>query len=202
MTRCLRGHTRAAHRYEWTRAQKAIIEKQTDSNRTHLLVFTGTVSKNVPWWWNQHRVVAANYLHAPSRRILIDGNCPLATRPNPPISYSDLLLSSDFAFTPGRGGPSSYRFAEALIAGSVPVVTTDQAPLPFVPEVDWSDCVVVVHETRIVALEPALLELQSELPARRLACTYLLHHTVGDSEATTFRLALRLWAQRLLTRRP
>jgi hypothetical protein len=77
------------------------------------------------------------------------------------------------------------------------VITDDSAPLPFVPEADWSDCVVSVHETRIVALEATLLALRPELPARRVACAHLLRHTVGASEVDTLTLALKLWAQRI-----
>lgn len=194
------------YRYSWTPEQKALIRESPDRNRTRLLVFKGTVSKDPPWWWNQHRVVAANYLHAPSRGIVIDTQSPTASSCGAAEDYGDFadqLLSSDFALAPGRGGPNSYRFAETLISGAIPVVMIDDSsPLPFVPDIEdgpygWSDCVVNVHETRIVALEAALLALRPELPARRKACAHLLHHTVGDDEGDTFKLALKVWARRI-----
>jgi hypothetical protein len=58
-----------------------------------------------------------------------------------------LLLRSTFGGVPRGDGLHSYRFAEVLSAGTIPVVYTDEWLLPFGPAVvDWNEAAVFVRE--------------------------------------------------------
>ena len=160
--------------------------------------------------WYQHRYLAAEFLHAPLDGVVVDVTCMKNGTRRPyehsksvgaphrqRYPYSELLLNSTFVFTPGGGGPHSFRFAEGLAAGAVPVVTTDLL-LPFEPELDWSPCVVRVDEARIVALPSLLRAITSkETRERRAACRHMLDEVIGAEDETTFRAALRVWALRI-----
>ena len=121
-------------------AQRAAIRHEPLGRPRRLLLgFKGSIA---PLWnaWYQHRWVAAEFLHAPADRVVIDVRCEgldglmSGYCDCPRVAYDELLLHSTFAFTPGGGGPHSYRFTEALLAGAIPVVTNDLL-LPFEPEV-------------------------------------------------------------------
>jgi hypothetical protein len=170
--------------YDWSPAQRALA---ADRPRSLLLAFKGSIYKQFPTWWNQHRMVGANYLHDPQNGIVISG-CPGSAKEK--YDFATLLLNTEFAFAPGGGGSNSFRFAEAMIAGAIPVVMTDQAPLPFAPEADWSRCAVKVHGTRIVQLGTVLPMLRPDLPKRRQACAELFNRTIGENDAVS-------WAKRL-----
>ena len=101
----------------------------------------------------QHRWLAAEFVRGPDiavdvRCVGVGGRQREYEQPRGPAGgYTALLLNSTFVFAPGGGGPHSYRFAEVLAAGAVPVTTADLL-LPFEPEVSWDECVVRVAEAR------------------------------------------------------
>jgi hypothetical protein len=170
-----------------------------DRKRTHLLGFIGTVYHGMPTWWNMQRIIAANYLHDPAHGIIIaDKNGPCPGRADKQrYNFTEVLFGSEFGFAPGGGGPNSYRFAETLLAGSIPITTTDSVPLPFYPEIDWSKCAIRIHESRIPGLGTLLRAIQPELSERRRACAKLYDETIGADESVPFKRALTLWARRL-----
>jgi hypothetical protein len=195
------------------------LARQTTRSRKYLLSFKGQIR---PWpqpYW-QHRWVAAEYLHDPTNGIVIDVACTspgslgsmaggarateftAATGEDHDYDYGALLLDSTFVFAPGGGGGHSYRFAEALVAGAVPVVTTDLV-LPFEHELPWDACVVRVSEAAIVTLPQRLRQISdAEVLRRREACGRIRNLIFGDGQAVSvhrhqFTYALRVWALRM-----
>jgi hypothetical protein len=138
------------------------------SQRPVLLSFRGSIQDTLQPYY-QHRWLAAEYwkedpdvtvnaqcVHR--RKVVLwggDQNKNQILRPYDnerwESSFDYLLLNSTFVFAPGGSGVNTYRFGEALSAGAIPVVTPDFVP-PLVPELDWSPCLVVVSESRIVDL--------------------------------------------------
>jgi Exostosin family len=63
---------------------------------------------------------------------------------------NSLLTHALFAAAPRGHNLFSYRFAEVLSAGSIPVVHSDHWVLPFRTElVDWTDCAVIIPESDV-----------------------------------------------------
>jgi hypothetical protein len=106
--------------------------------RSVLVSFRGT-TVGVENRWFQHRAVVAAVANDPLARsgeaVVIDVKRKHMNDPNVVCnhyesehkwpSYLELLLNSSFGFSPGGGGPYSFRFLEILAAGAVPVVTDD-----------------------------------------------------------------------------
>jgi hypothetical protein len=123
-------------------------------------------------------------------------------------SYNDMIWNSTFGFSPGGSSVGSYRFGEVLSTAGIPVVTQDFAP-PLSPEVDWSKCIVIVSEARIVDLPRILRNIpQEEIRMRQQACWQLLQHVIGDHQKQgdngwrhdariTFAKAMDVWAIRI-----
>ena len=106
--------------------------------------------------------------------------------------YEELLLNSTFVFYPGGGGTSSYRFAESLEAGAIPVVTSDVLP-PFPPEIDWSGCIVKVSEARVVGIPDLVRTISDKVQERQWHCAQLHQKVFGDkSEMQQFVVAIRI----------
>ena len=181
--------------------------------KQYLVTFRGKYTLEI-FPWEQHRYVASEYLHDPKNGVVIDVYCPPTND-----SYSQkadmrgLLLNSTFAFTPGGGGPHSYRFAEALSFGTIPVVTTDLI-LPFEPDVDWGGCVVRVSERSLVVMHHILRRIDdAEVLARQRECARLFHMVLTptahitaqprvqprelDADKAQFMLMLEVFARRV-----
>ena len=173
--------------------------------RKYLLSFRGSIN---PWVMPhyQHRYLAAEYwnLSSSSRDrddVYIDVRCDPGggnfTNYTASVTYSDVLLGSTFSFAPGGGGTTSYRFTEALSAGSIPVVTSDFLS-PMYPEVDWNPCIVRVSEARVIDLPRSLREMpKDEVWRRRRACAKLYRGVIGHDAResylpVTFKLAMRI----------
>jgi hypothetical protein len=114
------------------------------------------------------------------------------------------MIESTFAFTPGGGGGNSYRFAEAMYAGAIPVVTADLL-LAFTPEVNWDSCVIRVSESKIVSLPFILSSIpHEEIIKRRLACAKIRKVVFGDEQklmmASMYSFSLKIWANRISSR--
>lgn len=71
------------------------------------------------------------------------------------MDYADILARSRFTLCPAGAATSSFRFFEALRAGSVPVIISDELVLPEGP--DWTKCSVRVAENDIPRI-PQMLE--------------------------------------------
>jgi len=94
---------------------------------------------------------------------------------------------------------NSFRFAEAMLGGAIPVVTNDFLP-PFHPEIDWSPCVVRVSEARVVDVPRIVREISAkEVRTRRQICTKMVDAVFGSppNRKQHFSIAMRLWSIRV-----
>ncbi|CAB9511383.1 Exostosin-1 [Seminavis robusta] len=189
--------------------------------RRLLLSFKGVVDSydakhTIPF--QHHRWLALEYWDT-GPDIFVDVRCPYDNvdyhhakdQSDATSSYGELLLNSTFAFAPGGGGASSFRFQEALAADSIPVVVS-YVVLPYSPEIDWSGCVVKVSEARIADLPQILRNMpESEIMARRDRCRVLYRGLIGREQddktgdwdmashaGHAFLFALKIWRQRIL----
>ena len=91
--------------------------------RDMLVTFRGSIlDASLPTLWLRHRYLATTYLHSPSEGVIMDTVCGKEQEYDMSLgSYEDLMLNSRFCFTPGGGGPYSFRFEEALFT-CVPVI--------------------------------------------------------------------------------
>ncbi len=176
----------------------------SDQPRKYLLSFKGSI---YPWnqrsW--QHRWIAAEYWHGEDD-VYVDTTCENMkgiVEEYKHNNYTELLLGSTFFFCPDGGGLHSFRFAESLFAGAIPVVTSDFVP-PFHPEIDWSGCIVKVSDVRVVDVPRIVRSIPPEdVKERQRACARLAKATFGNkdnpSEARShlFFTAMRIWKIRI-----
>lgn len=172
--------------------------------KKYLLSFKGNI---MPWeqrsW--QHRWIAAEYWHAEEGTdVHVDTKCEISPQvwadyENANASdYGNLILNSTFFFCPGGGGVHSFRFAESLLGGAIPVVTSDFVP-PFHPEIDWSGCIVQVSEARVVDIPRVVREIaHEEVMKRQLRCAALADATFGINPIQQmFTTAMLIWHARV-----
>lgn len=199
--------------------------EQVDIHRPRkwLLGFRGKVQAT-PHPYYQYRWLAAEYWEDAEdvivdvkcqREVLVTGNKVVEKDYENKVSYRDILWNSTFGFAPGGSGVGSFRFGEILSTGGIPVITPDYVT-PFSPEIDWSKCVIVVSEARIINLPHVLRKVtSSEIRNRQRECWKLMKLTLGDAqhgmfagatkksenwyddERVTFTLAMEIWAARI-----
>jgi len=90
---------------------------------------------------------------------------------------------------------NSFRFAEALSAGAIPVVTGDFLA-PFHPEIDWSGCIVRVSEARVVDVPNIVRGISAEeVRKRRRRCARLSNAVFGKPHVFEkfFSVSMRVW---------
>jgi len=68
------------------------------------------------------------------------------------ISYHDLMARSIFTLCPAGYGRWSFRFVEALLNGSIPILLSDEYVLPFGDRIDWSKYCYVTEERHLFSL--------------------------------------------------
>jgi hypothetical protein len=68
------------------------------------------------------------------------------------ITYHDLMARSVFTLCPAGYGRWSFRFIEALLNGSIPILVSDEYVLPFGDKIDWSKYCYVVEEHHLFGL--------------------------------------------------
>jgi len=181
--------------------------------RRYLISFKGTIH---PWLERsyQSRWIAAEYW-SEEPDVHVDSKCEKSWgvraeyENNDPADYGNLLLNSTFSFCPGGAGVMSYRFPESLLAGAIPVVTSDFLP-PFHPELDWSGCIVRVSDARVVDAPRLMREIPTEeVRKRQLKCAELTNLVYGnppghgDGNAARyianrmFSVAMEIWNARI-----
>ncbi|KAG7364559.1 exostosin family protein [Nitzschia inconspicua] len=63
------------------------------------------------------------------------------------LAYETILMETVFGLAPRGDNKFSYRFAEVMAAGAIPVAHADDWLWPFRPElVDWNECAVIMPE--------------------------------------------------------
>ena len=86
--------------------------------------------------------------------------------------YKTLMLSSVFSAAPAGNGLHSYRLAEAIFLGAIPVIVDDKLILPFCSVLDWREFSVRIPSSEIARLPAILKEIEParvERMQRRLA---------------------------------
>ena len=73
------------------------------------------------------------------------------------FNYKTLMLTSVFSVAPAGNGLHSFRLAEAIFFGSIPVIVDDQILLPFCSVLDWRRFSVRIRSEQIPQL-PAILK--------------------------------------------
>lgn len=68
------------------------------------------------------------------------------------VSYHDVMARSVFTLCPAGYGRWSFRFIEALLNGSIPILLSDEYVLPFGYKIDWSKYCYVVEEKGLFGL--------------------------------------------------
>ncbi len=195
------------------RAREAIQDLHRP--RKYLLTFKGSLQDTLQPYY-QHRWLAAEFLHQ-EPDVNIDVQCKhktlwgdtvtFAPYDNPSQdNFDDLMVNSTFAFCPGGSHVTSFRFTEVLSAGAIPVLLPEIVT-PFYPEVDWSECVIRVSQTRIIDLPRVLRAIPPEeirnrqLQCQRLYQTFLqARESEGKKDSTTagyLGAALKIWRLRL-----
>lgn len=184
--------------------------------RRWMLSFRGTI-KDMPHPYYQHRWLAMEYWDTSKNDVFVDVQCvecfvfgafarTVKDYYHSAQIYDSLMWESTFGFAPGGSGVGSYRFAEILSTGGIPVVTPDLI-LPLAPEVDWSGCIVQVTETRIIDLPRLLREMTlTEIQHRQRRCWQLFQTIIGDKEHSeglfvsdeqvTFEKSMQIWTER------
>jgi len=173
--------------------------------RKYLLSFKGNIMLWEQRSW-QHRWIASEYwFDEPD--VHVDTKCKGYTnkaveyKNNSSSDYGNLLLNSTFFFCPGGGGVHSHRFAETMLAGAIPVVTSDFLP-PFHPEIDWSGCIIRVSEARVVDLPRIVRDIpMEEVKKRQRKCrafadTFFPFDLSGMSKAW-FTFSMEIWHLRV-----
>jgi hypothetical protein len=79
--------------------------------------------------------------------------------------YKTLMLTSIFSVAPAGNGLHSFRLAEAIFLGSIPVIVDDQVTLPFCSVLDWRKFSVRIRSSEV----PKLPQILRAIPAAQVA---------------------------------
>ena len=75
------------------------------------------------------------------------------------LKFRELMSDSVFALCPRGVGSTSYRLAEAMQFGAIPVYISDIFSLPFSKEIDWNSCCILVKPDDIPGLPDKLRKM-------------------------------------------
>ena len=78
--------------------------------------------------------------------------------------YKTLMLSSTFSAAPAGNGLHSYRLAESIFLGTIPVIVDDKIILPFCSVLDWPAFSVRISSNQI----PSLPKILGGIPSKRV----------------------------------
>lgn len=113
------------------------------------------------------------------RLVNINDGCGLISESPPSAAsdyrakYLDILARSRFILCPRGYGVSSFRIYEALRAGRVPVIISDDWVAPRGPE--WSSCAVFIRERQMGSIRGLLKAREQEWDAMSTAARIVYH---------------------------
>lgn len=105
--------------------------------------------------------------------------------------YQEVMLRSKFILCPRGHGTASFRVLEALAAGRVPVIISDEWVPP--REIDWSPVSIRIPERAGAEVVPILVARENDFPAMSSAARELFRTTFGPS-ASFHRIAREAFA--------
>jgi len=76
--------------------------------------------------------------------------------------FLSVMARSKFSLCPRGYGPTSYRLYEAMQVGSVPVYVYDREWLPWQDEIDWSECIITIHQSQVGIIDLMLEAIDEE----------------------------------------
>jgi len=96
--------------------------------------------------------------------------------------FKNLLADSVFGLCPEGFGHHSFRLLESMMFGAIPVVLSDEYVLPFVPEVNWAECVIHYPEHLVLDMFSRLSEMPpAAVRKRQLKCLELFEKYFVDN---------------------
>jgi Exostosin family len=165
----------AGHPVSLSNQQRQAIQScdsETNEHRPYLLTFVGNTERSQ---------VRKDLLK------LHDGRDVIVAEPGDfhNETFASLLQKSIFAATPRGDNMFSYRFTEALSAGTIPVVHSDGWVMPFHPTlVNWSNCAVFIPEREYSQTLDILHRIARDQRCRmRQYCYEVYHAYMANPEA-------------------
>ena len=110
------------------------------------------------------RMLALQARHAGDAGVLLGTPQDVAAAHGRTLSYDEVMARSVFTLCPAGYGRWSFRFIEALLHGSIPVMLADDYVLPFADQVRWDDYAIVVPESQSLDV----VQLLRALPVERV----------------------------------
>jgi len=98
-------------------------------------------------------------LHNGQDLVFVCTNNPVGTGRASAYDYKSLMLTSTFSVAPAGNGLHSFRLAEAIFFGSIPVIVDDQIVLPFCSVLDWRRFSVRISSGQIHSLPHILRQI-------------------------------------------
>jgi len=96
--------------------------------------------------------------------------------------FKNLLADTVFGLSPEGHGHHSFRLLESMMFGAIPVVLSDEYVLPFVPEVNWSECVIHYPEHLVRDMFARLSEMPpAAVRKRQLKCLEIFEKYFVDN---------------------
>ena len=101
-------------------------------------------------------------LQAAAKQMIIGWPDDIAKKLGKELHPHELMSRSVFTLCPAGYGRWSFRFIEALLCGSIPVLLSDDYVLPFADKIKWGDLCVVIQEKDLLNVESILQAIPHE----------------------------------------
>uniref|UniRef100_A0A1I8PY42 Exostosin GT47 domain-containing protein n=1 Tax=Stomoxys calcitrans TaxID=35570 RepID=A0A1I8PY42_STOCA len=125
--------------------------------------------------------------HGKSWRELQDARCDEDNREYDRYDYETLLLNSTFCLVPRGRRLGSFRFLEAIQAGCIPVLLSNDWVLPFESKIDWKQAAVWADERLLLQVPEVVRSISDErIFALRQQTQVLWERYFGSIEKIVF----------------
>ena len=109
-----------------------------------------------------HMMLRLQARHAGDPRVMLGTPQEVAAANGRQLGYDEVMARSVFTLCPAGYGRWSFRFIEALLHGSIPVLLCDDYVMPFADQFRWDDYCIVVPERDALATVDMLRALPVE----------------------------------------
>ncbi|XP_073811631.1 exostosin glycosyltransferase 1 ttv [Musca autumnalis] len=167
------------------------------SNKKYLLAFKGkryvhgigSETRNSLFHLHNGRdiILVTTCRHGKSWRELQDARCDEDNREYDRYDYETLLLNSTFCLVPRGRRLGSFRFLEAIQAGCIPVLLSNDWVLPFESKIDWKQAAVWADERLLLQVPEVVRSISDErIFALRQQTQVLWERYFGSIEKIVF----------------